>query len=936
MEYNFNFLEKKWQDYWRENNVFKTEDNYNKEKFYILDMFPYPSGSGLHVGHPLGYIASDIIARYKKMQGFNVLHPMGYDSFGLPAEQYAIQTGQHPSLTTEKNKSVYRKQLDKIGFSFDWEREVSTSDPEYYKWTQWIFKQLFNSYYCNIDDKALPISELIEEFERNGNLDVKSPCDEDTPEFTSKEWNDFTEEKKQVILLKYRLAYLSETMVNWCEELGTVLANDEVKDGLSERGGHPVKRKMMLQWMLRITSYKDRLLNDLDDLDWTESIKDMQRNWIGKSEGASIFFQVIDSDVKIEVFTTRPDTVFGATFMVLCPEHKEINKIINVKNLSIEQKKQVFDYIEESSLKSERDRMSNNKDMTGAFTGSYAINPFSGEKIPIWISDYVLSDYGTGAIMSVPCGDHRDWQFSKKFNLKLKFIFKDHQHQLYEGDNVTLVNSGFLDGKTKKEATREAINFIIKNEIGELKTNYKIRDAVFSRQRYWGEPFPVYYKNNIPYLIESDEVIELPSIDKYLPTAEGEPPLARAKKSDWSQFHGERMDYNTMPGWAGSSWYFLRYMDPKNKKEFVSKSKLDYWGQVDVYVGGAEHAVGHLLYSRFWTKFLFDRGFVPFKEPFKKMINQGMILGRSNIVYRVKGENKFLTEEKIAGDFVGDSLRIELPEVVSMNVDTSIVKNDILDLTLFKKWRKEFKDAEFVLNENNEYQCGVEIEKMSKSKFNVENPDDIVEEFGADSLRLYEMFLGPITQSKPWNKNGISGCFNFLQKYWKLLHQKGYFFVENIEMNKQDLKVLHSTIKKVTEDINSYSFNTAISSLMICLKYMHVNNIIKKDMIQCFNLLLSPFAPHVSEEINQKLGNSNSVVFEKFPSFEEKHLKEKTYDYPISFNGKVRFKLNLPLDLSIDQIKEKVLSDERTVSKTTDLEIKKIIIIPRKIVNIVL
>ncbi|MAZ01478.1 MAG: leucine--tRNA ligase [Flavobacteriales bacterium] len=936
MEYNFNFLEKKWQDYWQENNVFKTEDNYNKEKFYILDMFPYPSGSGLHVGHPLGYIASDIIARYKKMQGFNVLHPMGYDSFGLPAEQYAIQTGQHPSLTTEKNKSVYRKQLDKIGFSFDWEREVSTSDPEYYKWTQWIFKQLFNSYYCNIDNKALPISNLTEEFEKNGNFEVQSPCDEDTPKFTSKEWNDFTEDKKQTILLKYRLAYLSETMVNWCEELGTVLANDEVKDGLSERGGHPVKRKMMLQWMLRITSYKDRLLNDLNDLDWTESIKDMQRNWIGKSEGASIFFQLIDSDVKIEVFTTRPDTVFGATFMVLCPEHKEINKIINVKNLSIEQKKQVFDYIEDSSLKSERDRMSNNKDMTGAFTGSYAINPFSGETIPIWISDYVLSDYGTGAIMSVPCGDHRDWQFAKKFNLKLKFIFKDYQYQLYEGDNAILVNSGFLDGKTKKEATREAINFIIENEIGELKTNYKIRDAVFSRQRYWGEPFPIYYKNNIPYLIESDEVVELPSIDKYLPTAEGEPPLARAKKSDWSQFYGERMDYNTMPGWAGSSWYFIRYMDPKNKKEFVSKGKLDYWGQVDVYVGGAEHAVGHLLYSRFWTKFLFDRGFVPFKEPFKKMINQGMILGRSNIVYRIKGENKFLTQEKIAGDFVGDSLRIEVPEVVSMNVDTSIVKNDILDLTLFKKWRKEFKDAEFILNENNEYKCGVEIEKMSKSKFNVENPDDIVEEFGADSLRLYEMFLGPITQSKPWNKNGISGCFNFLQKYWKLLHQKGDFFIEDVKMNKQDLKVLHSTIKKVTEDINSYSFNTAISSLMICLKYMHVNNIVKKDMIQCFNLLLSPFAPHVAEEIHQKLGNNNSVVFENFPSFEEKHLTETTYDYPISFNGKVRFKLNLSLDLSIDQIKEKVLSDERTISKTTDLEIKKIIIIPRKIVNIVL
>ena len=921
MYYNFRFLEKKWQDYWRQNKVFKVNEDFTKEKFYILDMFPYPSGSGLHVGHPLGYIASDIFARYKKMLGYNVLHPMGYDSFGLPAEQYAIETGQHPSITTQKNKKTYRKQLDNIGFSFNWDREISTSDPKYYKWTQWIFKQLFDSYYCNIDDKALPISELIAELERNGNVKVNSPCDEDTPNFNADEWNNFSETEKQNILLKYRLTYLSETLVNWCEKLGTVLANDEIKDGLSERGGYPVEQKMMRQWMMRITSYADRLLNDLSELDWNESIKEIQKNWIGKSQGASILFEIYKHENKIEVFTTRPDTVFGATFLVLCPEHNIIDKIVTK-----EQKKLIYSYINKTSLKSERDRQSDINNITGEFTGSYAIHPFTGFKIPIWISDYVLSGYGTGAIMAVPCGDQRDWDFAKKFNLKILNIFKDTciTNGAYEGHEAEIINSDFLNGKSKEEATSKSITFIQNKGIGEKKINYRMRDAVFSRQRYWGEPFPVYYKNNTPYLIDVNKVLELPLIDKYLPTKKGEPPLARAKKSDWNMFFGDKMDYNTMPGWAGSSWYFIRYMDPGNDKEFVSKNKLDYWNQVDIYIGGAEHAVGHLLYSRFWTKFLFDRGYLPFKEPFKKMINQGMILGRSNIIYKLKGKNKFITQERYK-DY----------ETINLNVDINIVNNDILDLDLFKKWRPEFKNAEFILNNNNEYKCGVEVEKMSKSKFNVQNPDELVKEYGADSLRLYEMFLGPITQSKPWNKNGISGCYNFLKKYWNFLHKKEKFFVNEEKLDKEDLKILHSTIKKVKHDIESFSFNTAISSLMICLNYIHDNKIAKREMIEKFNLLLSPFAPHISEEIWSKLNHKGSIVSANFPSYNEKYMIKNKYDYPISFNGKVKFKINLSTDLNIREIEKIVLSDERTINKISDFKIKKVIIIPEKIVNIV-
>ena len=923
MEYDFNFIERKWQDRWRVWQTYKVEEDTSKPKFYALDMFPYPSGAGLHVGHPLGYIASDIYARYKRHKGFNVLHPMGYDSFGLPAEQYAIQTGQHPAITTENNINRYREQLNKIGFSFDWNREIRTSEPNYYKWTQWIFKQLFNSYYCNINNKALPISELVEELERNGNALVQSPCDEDTPLFTAEEWKACNEAEQQAILLKYRLTFLSETWVNWCEGLGTVLANDEVKDGRSERGNFPVEQKLMKQWSMRITAYAERLLEGLEQVEWNDSIKEIQRNWIGKSEGASLRFNVENSSEQIEVFTTRPDTIYGVTFMVLAPEH-ELVKSITIAS----QKKEIESYCQKAALKSERDRQSDVKSVTGAFTGAYAIHPFTNEKIPIWIGDYVLASYGTGAVMAVPCGDQRDWNFANKFGILVKNIFKDSDisEGAIEDKSAIIDNSDFLSGLTVQEAIQKCIFAIEKKKIGKGKTNYRLRDAIFSRQRYWGEPFPVYYENDIPRLISDDSYVELPEVDKYLPTDEGEPPLARAKKEDWNVFQGDRMEHNTMPGWAGSSWYFLRYMDPQNDTEFVSKEKADYWGQVDLYIGGAEHAVGHLLYSRFWTKFLYDRGFISFDEPFKKMINQGMILGRSNFVYRIKDSNTFVSFDK-RKDY----------KTSRMHVDIDLVDKDVLDIEAFKKWREEYKDAEFILNDDGKYICGFEVEKMSKSKYNVQTPDDLVEKFGADTLRMYEMFLGPLEQFKPWDTKGINGVHNFLRKFWRLVHdENNQIHLSDDEPTNTELKSLHKAIKKVTEDIERQAFNTVVSNLMIAVNELNDMKCNKRHILKDLIVLIAPYAPHFAEELWEKLGHTESVTLASWPKFDEQHLKEDAFTYPISFNGKMRFTIELSADLSKEEIEKEVMALEKTKEYTEGKNPKRIIIVPKKIVNIVI
>ena len=921
MQYNFNKIEKKWQDYWRDQDTYLVFEDQNKPKYYVLDMFPYPSGSGLHVGHPLGYIASDIYARYMKLKGYNVLHPMGYDSFGLPAEQYAIETGQHPAVTTRKNISRYRKQLDKMGFCFDWSREIRTSNKAYYRWTQWIFKQLFNSYYCNIADKALPISDLIEELARNGNAFVQSPCDEDTPLFTAEEWSSYSEKEQQSLLLKYRLAFLSDTWVNWCEKLGTVLANDEVKDGFSERGGHPVEQKLMRQWFLRITAYAERLLKGLDNLDWSDSIKEIQRNWIGKSKGASVSFSVDGHDAQIEVFTTRPDTIFGVSFMVLAPEHSLVKSITTQA-----QQAEVELYVQQSALKSERDRQSEVKNISGAFTGAYAIHPFNGEKVAIWIGDYVLASYGTGAVMAVPCGDQRDWDFAQHFGIDIINIFKDIDlsKSANEDKSSIIVNSDFLSGLSSMEAVQKAIEAIEKKGIGRGKTNYRLRDAIFSRQRYWGEPFPVYYKGETPYVLDGDAAIELPQVDKYLPTETGDPPLARAKKEAWTTFTGDRMEYNTMPGWAGSSWYFLRYMDPNNEEEFLSREKSDYWGQVDLYIGGAEHAVGHLLYSRFFTKFLYDFNFIGVHEPFKKLINQGMILGRSSFVYRVKDSNTFVTFEK-SQDY----------ETTRIHVDVNMVDNDRLDLVLFKKWRTEFESAKFILNNEGEYVCGYDIEKMSKSKYNIQTPDDLIEKFGADTLRMYEMFLGPLEQFKPWDTKGINGVHNFLRKLWRLVHDDQKFVISLAPPNKEELKSLHKAIKKVTEDIERYSFNTVVSTLMICLNELSALSCNKRDILNKFVIILSPYAPHISEELWSKLGNKNSIFEAEYPLANDIYLKDENVIYPISFNGKMRFTLELETTLVKDDIQEVVLQHPKTIEYLGGSRVKRIIIIPNKIVNIV-
>ena len=922
MEYNFSEIEKKWQHYWRAKESYKVTEEANKEKYYVLDMFPYPSGAGLHVGHPLGYIASDIFARYKRLKGYNVLHPMGYDSFGLPTEQYAIQTGIHPAVATKDNTERYRKQLDQIGFSYDWSREVQTSDPKYYKWTQWIFKQLFNSCYCRVEDKAMPITDLIDYFEKNGNIKSEAVCDENTPKFSAEDWKSFNEKEKEDILQKYRLAFLSDTWVNWCEGLGTVLANDEVKDGLSERGGFPVEQKLMKQWSLRITAYADRLISGLDTVDWSDSIKEIQKNWIGKSKGASVSFNVENSDKKIEVFTTRPDTIFGVNFMVLAPEHDLVDEITTE-----DQKQKVEEYVNTAKLKSERERQAD-KSVSGVFTGSYAIHPFTGKKVQIWVGEYVLATYGTGAVMAVPCGDQRDWDFATHFGLEIINIFEDIDvsEKANEDKNVKIANSDFLNGLKVKKAINVAIHKIEEEGIGKGKINYRLRDAIFSRQRYWGEPFPVYYKGETAYILDDDKHVTLPPVDKYLPTSTGEPPLARAKTEDWNVFVGDRMEMNIMPGWAGSSWYFLRYMDPNNDNEFCAKEKSDYWGQVDLYIGGAEHAVGHLLYSRFWTKFLFDRGFIGFDEPFKKMINQGMILGRSNFVYRINGTNTFVSFDK----------RKE-HKTTRLHVDINFVDNDILDTNAFKNWREEYADADFILNDEGKYICGHEVEKMSKSKYNVQTPDELVEKFGADTLRLYEMFLGPLEQFKPWDTKGINGVHNFLRKFWRLVHDADNNFVVSEENpTKESYKTLHKTLKKVEEEIERHSFNTVVSTFMICVNELKEQKCNSREIISDFTILLSSYAPHISEEIWQKLGNETSVTIANFPKFNEGYLVESEVNYPVSFNGKMRFKMSLPAEMTKDEVEAEVMKHEKTTHYLEGKSPKKVIVVPKRIVNIVM
>ena len=925
MEYNFRSIEKKWRKRWAEDKPFKVDANSQKPKYYVLDMFPYPSGAGLHVGHPLGYIASDIYSRYKRLKGFNVLHPMGYDAFGLPAEQYAIQTGQHPAITTEKNISRYREQLDKIGFSFDWDREVRTCEPNYYKWTQWIFKQIFNAWYCKNEDKAKPIETLVQHFESEGNANVKAECDE-VEIFTSEEWNAKSTIEKEQILLAYRLAYRSETMVNWCPELGTVLANDEIKDGLSERGGHPVEQKKMMQWSMRITAYAQRLIDGLESLDWTDAIKEQQINWIGRSEGASVRFEVesevlaADEKLEIEVFTTRPDTIFGVSYMTLAPEHEYVSRIT-----TDEFKVAVKQYVDQTKKRSERDRMSDVKTVSGQFTGAYVKNPFTGAKVPVWIGDYVLASYGTGAVMAVPAHDSRDFAFAKKFDLPLIQVISggNFPEESHEGKVGTMMNSDFLNGLDVKEATAVIISKIEEKEIGFGKIQYRLRDAIFSRQRYWGEPFPIYFEDGIPKTMDDKNLpLTLPAVEKYLPTEDGEPPLARAE--NWKTDEGYILDTNTMPGWAGSSWYFLRYMDANNDGEFVSKEAQSYWKNVDLYIGGSEHATGHLLYSRFWMKFLYDMGLVSEQEPFKKMINQGMILGRSNFAYRVKDTNTF----------VSHGLK-DQHETTAIHVDVNLVENDVLDVEAFKAWRPDFTNAEFIL-EDGAYKCGAEVEKMSKSKYNVVSPDLIVEKYGADTLRMYEMFLGPLEQFKPWNTNGISGVNNFLRKLWRLFHDaEENFAVTDTEATKEELKTLHKTIKKVGEDIEAFSFNTSVSTFMVCVNELTAQQCNKRSILEPLVVLISAYAPHIAEELWEQLGHNDGVTYQDFPTFDASHLVESSHIYPVSFNGKMRFKVEYALDMDRAEIEKQILAHEKSIHYLEGKAPKKVIIVPKKIINIV-
>ena len=940
MEYNFEEIEKKWQEYWRENKIYHVEIDHGKPKFYVLDMFPYPSGAGLHVGHPLGYIASDIYARYKRLKGFNVLHPMGYDAYGLPAEQYAIQTGTHPAVTTEKNINRYREQMDKIGFCYDWDREVRTSDPHYYKWTQWTFIQLFNSYYCNQAKQGRPIAELVDIFSKQGTEGLDVACTKPMT-FTAKEWNAMSEREQQETLMNYRLAYLADTMVNWCPELGTVLANDEVQDGLSVRGGYPVIRKSMKQWLLRITAYAERLLQGLETLDWTESIKDVQRNWIGKSMGASVFFKVADKDIDFEVFTTRADTLFGVTFMVLAPEHEMIGQLTTDA-----QRKEVEEYVTWAKNRSERERMSEVKKVSGVFTGSYAVNPFNGTKIPIWISDYVLMGYGTGAIMAVPAHDSRDFAFAKHFNLPIiQVVAKPGEEpsdpatwtESFDAKEGVLVNSEFLNGLTVKQAILRMIEELEKLGIGKGKTNYRLRDAIFSRQRYWGEPFPIYYKDGMPYAMNVKKLpLELPSIDAYKPTETGEPPLARAK--NWVTEDGYPIETNTMPGFAGSSGYYLRYMDPHNENEYFSKEANGYWQNVDLYIGGAEHATGHLIYSRFWNKFLFDLGIACKDEPFQKMVNQGMIQGRSSLAYRVNKDKMFkVTGQKVEGNgplFISKNCKDRELFSDPILVDINIVHNDILDTEAFKAWRDDLKDAQFIYEKdkdgNDVFVCDWLVEKMSKSKFNVQNPDDLVAKYGADTLRLYEMFLGPLEQSKPWDTQGIEGTFRFLKKFWKL-----YTEVSDEPATKEELKVLHKLIKKEEEDIERISFNTVVSAFMICVNELTDLKCNKRAILEPMAIMISPYAPHIAEELWHQMGHNDSVVNQKFPEFDASNVMENTFTYPVSFNGKKRFDLELPLDMKQDEVQNAVVNAPEAQKWLEGVNIRKVIFIPKKIINIV-
>ena len=945
MTYNHKEIEAFWQEYWAKHQTFKAQNNSTKPKYYVLDMFPYPSGAGLHVGHPLGYIASDIVARYKRHKGFNVLHPQGYDSFGLPAEQYAIQTGQHPAVTTAQNIARYREQLDKIGFSFDWSREVKTSDPDYYRHTQWIFIQLFNSWYNNATDKAEPIETLIALFEKEGNIEVSAACDDDTPSFTAAQWHAMTAESKQRHLLKYRLTYLAETEVNWCPALGTVLANDEIVNGVSERGGHPVIRKKMTQWSMRITAYAERLLQGLDTIDWSESIKESQRNWIGKSVGASINFALAESEHKIEVFTTRPDTLFGVTYLTLAPEHPLVPLITTE-----EQRAEVEAYIAATAKRSERDRMADTKTVSGAFTGAYALHPLTGKQLPIWIGDYVLASYGTGAVMAVPAGDDRDYAFAKHFKGAkgmpevINIFDKDISEAAFtDKEGMTYQNSDILNGCTNfSEAVDKVLEALEAKGAGKAKVNYRLRDAVFSRQRYWGEPFPVYYKNGLPQMIGEEHLpIHLPEVEKYLPTEEGNPPLGNATTWAWDTANHKvvsnelidnqtifPLELNTMPGWAGSSWYWLEYMMEKDARgTFPTKPVVDYWQNVDLYVGGSEHATGHLLYSRFWNKFLKDRGFAPTEEPFKKLINQGMILGMSAFAYRLEGTNTFVSKNQIKGQ-----------SVQPIHVDVSLLKDtsDELDIDKFKAWRKEFANAEFILEEDGKYITGREVEKMSKSKYNVVNPDDICEQYGADTLRLYEMFLGPLEQAKPWNTAGISGVYNFLRKLWRLYFNDNGWQVTDEAPTPEMLKALHKTIKKVNEDIENFSFNTSVSQFMICVNELSSLKCHHRDVLAPLAVLVAPFAPHIAEELWKRLGNSESVTYVPYPVHEDKYLQEDSKEYPVSFNGKVRFKRAFATTMTPAEIEQAILADPQTAEQLQGNTPKKVIVVPNRIINIVM
>ena len=928
MEYNFRDIESRWQQRWRDDKTYRVRIDPDKPKYYVLDMFPYPSGAGLHVGHPLGYIASDIYARYKRQKGFNVLHPMGYDAYGLPAEQYAIQTGQHPAVTTEENIRRYRQQLDKIGFSFDWDREIRTSDADYYKWTQWAFIRMFDSYYCNTTQQARPIGELIEYFERQGNIGLDIAHTEEI-EFDAEEWKSWDERRRREVLMNYRIAYLAETAVNWCEKLGTVLANDEVQDGVSIRGGYPVVQKMMKQWSLRVSAYAQRLLDGLDGLDWSQSIKETQRNWIGRSEGAEmVFYTEGEASVAINIFTTRADTVYGVTFMVLAPESEYVSLVTTA-----DQKDEVDKYLEQTRKRTERERIADRR-VSGVFSGSYAVNPVSHCRIPIYISDYVLAGYGTGAIMAVPAHDSRDYAFARHFALPIVPLVEgaDVSEESFDAKEGTVINSPagtpaegqlVLNGLSVSEAIEAAKKYIVASGLGKVKVNYRLRDAIFSRQRYWGEPFPIYYKDGVPCTVdEKDLPVVLPEIDKFLPTDTGEPPLGRA--ADWT-YRGYPLELSTMPGFAGSSAYYLRYEDPQNSDALVSAEANGYWRNVDLYLGGSEHATGHLIYCRFWTKFLFDYGYIKDDEPFAKLINQGMIQGRSNFVYRIKNTNTFVSYSK------KDSY-----DTTEIHVDVNLVENDILDTDRFRRWQPEFADAEFVVDADGKYRCGWAVEKMSKSMYNVVNPDDIVERYGADTLRLYEMFLGPVEQSKPWDTKGIDGVHRFLKRLWALVYDaQGNLLLDDRQPTEEELKTLHKTIKKITYDIENFSFNTSVSAFMICVNELSTAKCSKRAIIEPLAVILAPFAPHIAEEIYSLCGNSTTVCDAAFPECDERHLVEATVKYPVSFNGKVRFTLDLPADTSVEEVEKSALAHDETQKWLQGKAVRKVIVVPRKIVNIV-